>query len=45
MVQRMANMHVAIGVWRAIMQDELFAPTGAIAQLRSFTSSSMISWL
>ena len=34
MVERMANMHVAIGVWRAIMQDELFAPTAAIAQFR-----------
>ena len=33
MVQRMADMHVAIGIRRAIMQDELLAPAAAIAQL------------
>eukprot|EP01035_Chromulina_nebulosa_P031134 gene31134-41481_t len=34
MVQRMADMHVAIRVWRAIMQNELLTPATAIAQLR-----------
>ncbi len=33
MVQRMADMHVAIRIRRAIMQDELFAPAAAVAQL------------
>ena len=31
MVQGMADMHVAIGVRRAIMQDEFLAPTAAVA--------------
>ena len=34
MVQRVADMHVAIGVRRAVMQNELLTPTTAIAQLR-----------
>ena len=34
MVQRMADMHVAVRIRRAIMQDELLAPTAAVAQLR-----------
>ena len=34
MVQRMADMHVTIGIRRAIMQDELLPPTTAIAQVR-----------
>ena len=32
MVQRMADMHVAIGVRRAVMEDELFAPGAGFAQ-------------
>ena len=32
MVQRVADMHVTIGIRRTIMQDELLAPTAAIAQ-------------
>ena len=31
-VQRMANVHVAIGVGRAIVKDELFAPSARFAQ-------------
>ena len=34
MVQRVADMHVAIRIRRAIMQNELLTPTAAIAQLR-----------
>ena len=33
MVQRMADMHVTIGIRRAVMQDELLPPTTAIAQV------------
>ena len=34
MVQRMTDMHVTISIRRAVMQDELFAPTAAVAQFR-----------
>jgi hypothetical protein len=32
MVQRMADMHIAIGVRRAVMQDELFPAPARIAE-------------
>ena len=33
MVQRVADMHVAIGIWWAIMENELFPPGACFAQL------------
>ncbi len=33
MVQRMADMHVAIGIGRAIVEDELLTPNPRLAQL------------
>ena len=32
-VNRMTNMNAAVGVWRTIMQDELFAPFALLAQV------------
>src|SRR4029453_17774174 len=34
MVERMADVHVAIGVGRAVVEDELLAPGPALADLR-----------
>ena len=34
MVEGMADMHVTIGIRRAVMQDELLPPTAAVAQVR-----------
>ena len=33
MVERMADMHVAIGIWRPIMENELLPPGACFAQL------------